>query len=109
MIHNMKLEPDPFDRIVAGEKKIEYRLWDEKRSCICKDDQIIFTNIITGEAVIAYVRGYIRANSFTQLKEILIKKRLIEENDFNPLEMHKYYSREDVEKYGVVGIEIEHI
>ena len=57
----------------------------------------------------AYVKGYIRANSFTQLKEFLIKKRLIEENDFNPLEMHKYYSRGDVEKYGVVGIEIERI
>ena len=42
-IFEMKLRPDPFNRICSGEKTIEYRLHDEKRSLLNKGDYIRFT------------------------------------------------------------------
>ncbi len=107
MFHEMRLKPDPFDRIVAGTKKIEFRLWDKKRQLINQGDQIIFTNTDTGKNISTCVVGLHKASSYVQLKELLIKKNLIEEKDFEPLAMLKYYSREDEKKYGVVGIEIK--
>lgn len=106
MLHEMRLKPDPFDRILSGKKKIEFRLWDEKRQLISQGDQIIFTNTDTGKTISTYVVGIHIANSFVQLKDVLIKKKLIEETDFEPSAMLKYYSGEEEKKYGVVGIEI---
>ena len=31
MIHNMKLQPEPFEMIKSGQKTYELRLWDAKR------------------------------------------------------------------------------
>lgn len=107
MIHEMRLRPDPFDRIVAGKKKIEFRLWDEKRQLINQGDRIIFTNTDTGKNIATYVVEIHKASSFVQLKQLLLKKNLIEETDFEPSAMRKYYSREEEKKYGVVGIEIK--
>lgn len=106
MLHEMRLKPGAFERIAAGRKKIEFRLWDEKRQHIHPDDRIIFTNTETGKALSTYVTGIHRADSFTQLKELLIQKNLIKETDFAPSAMLKYYSREDEKRHGVVGIEI---
>ena len=44
-IFEMKLRPDPFNRICSGEKTIEYRLHDEKRSLLNKGDYIRFTEM----------------------------------------------------------------
>lgn len=46
-IFEMKLRSDPFRRICSGEKTIEYRLQDEKRSLLNKGDYIRFTEIAT--------------------------------------------------------------
>ena len=107
MIYEMRLKPGPFDRIVAGTKKIEFRLWDEKRQLINQGDQIIFTNTDTGKTISTCVEEMYLASSFEKLKEVLFKKNLIEETDFEPSAMFKYYSREEEEKYGVVGIEVK--
>lgn len=44
-IFEMKLRPNPFKRICSGEKIIEYRLHDEKRSLLSKGDYIRFAEI----------------------------------------------------------------
>lgn len=106
MIHEMRLKPDPFEGIEAGKKKIEFRLWDEKRRLIKPGDKILFTNTDTGQNILTYVVDIHKADSFVQLKEVLVKKNLIEENDFEPSTMLKYYSSEEEKEYGVVGIEI---
>lgn len=51
-IFEMKLRPDPFNRICSGEKTIEYRLHDEKRSLLNKGDYIRFTEIADGERTV---------------------------------------------------------
>ena len=104
MFHEMRLKPEPFDGIVAGTKKIEFRLWDEKRQLINQGDQIIFTNTYTGKTISTCVEEMYLASLFEKLKEVLIKKNLIEETDFEPSAMLKYYSKEEEEKYG--GLEL---
>ena len=42
MLHKMKLNEDPFERIKNGTKTIEFRLFDEKRQQIKIGDQIEF-------------------------------------------------------------------
>ena len=42
MIHNMKLNESPFERIKNGTKTIEFRLYDEKRRQIKIGDKIVF-------------------------------------------------------------------
>ncbi|EDO57729.1 ASCH domain protein [Clostridium sp. L2-50] len=106
MLHEMRLKPDPFEGIEAGKKKIEFRLCDEKRRLIKPGDKILFTNTDTGQNILTYVVDIHKADSFVQLKEVLVKKNLIEENDFEPSTMLKYYSSEEEKEYGVVGVEI---
>ncbi len=42
MNHEMHLEKDPFNKIMNGEKKIEYRVNDEKRRKMKIGDTITF-------------------------------------------------------------------
>ena len=48
-VHNMKLNPYPFEMIKSGQKTIELRLLDEKRQLIKVGDTIVFTNTSTNE------------------------------------------------------------
>ncbi len=41
--HEMKLAREPFDAILRGEKRVEMRLWDEKRRAIKPHDRIVFS------------------------------------------------------------------
>ena len=47
----MKLNTEPYELIKFGKKNIEMRLMDEKREKISIGDNIIFTNINTGEHI----------------------------------------------------------
>lgn len=48
MVHEMKLQRQPFEGIKSGKKRIEMRLYDEKRSLIKVGDDICFTDMETG-------------------------------------------------------------
>ena len=45
MLHKMKLNESPFDRIKNGTKTIEFRLYDEKRQKIKVGDKIEFSKL----------------------------------------------------------------
>ena len=45
MKHRMKLNKDPFDRVRSGRKKIEIRLFDEKRQNLNIGDIICFSRL----------------------------------------------------------------
>lgn len=109
MLHQMKLKEEPFRKIIEGSKNIELRLYDEKRQVVKIGDEICFTNNITGEKVTAKVKALHLFESFEKLYKVLDKVRMgyakDEIADFK--DMEKYYSKEEQEKYGVVGIEIE--
>ena len=46
MLHKMKLNKSPFERIKNGTKTIEFRLFDEKRQQIKVGDKIEFSKFL---------------------------------------------------------------
>lgn len=109
-LHKMKLNPVPFEMIKSGEKTIELRLFDEKRQQLKAGDKIVFTNTTTGETLNTTVVKLHRFDSFKELYKSLplLKCGYTTENVDNakPSDMEQYYSVEEQNKYGVVGIEI---
>ena len=45
MLHKMKLQENPFERIKNGTKTVEFRLYDEKRKQIKIGDKIEFSKL----------------------------------------------------------------
>lgn len=107
---DMKLQTKPFELIKNKNKNIEMRLYDEKRQKIKIGDKIVFTNIETNEKIEVMVIGLHIFSSFEELYKHFDKEELgyfkNEVADFR--DMQKYYSKEDEEKYGVVGIEVKY-
>ncbi len=110
VIHNMKLNSTPFEMIKNGQKKIELRLFDEKRQQIKVGDKIIFANSATEETLTAEVVKLHIFNNFKELYESLPLLQCgytVEDVDkAQPEDMEQYYSVEEQRKYGVVGIEL---
>ena len=109
MHHNMKLKPEPFEKIKSGKKTMELRLYDEKRQLLSVGDIITFTNMETSEQLTVNVIGLHRFDSFKDLYEHIDKKLIgyNEEDEVDPNHMNQYYSEEEQEKYGVLAIEIK--
>ena len=109
-IHTMKLHPSPFEMIKSGQKTIELRLFDEKRRKIQAGDSILFTNTVSGETLKKTVRALHRFDSFDELyKSLPLLQCGYTVNDIDsakPSDMERYYSIEEQNKYGVVGIEL---
>ena len=111
MKYEMKLNDKPFNDIKLGNKKIEMRLYDEKRRLIKIGDIIEFTNRSSNEKLSVLVVDIHIFNSFNELYKKFDKVCLgYKEDEFaNPDDMNIYYSSEEQKKYGVVGIEIKKI
>ena len=109
MQHRMKLHDNPFKKIKCGTKTIEMRLYDEKRSKISVNDTIVFMNAESKESIECLVIGLYRYPSFFELYERHNKTSIgYNVNDIaDANDMYKIYSRSDIEKYGVIGIEIK--
>lgn len=112
MNHEMRLHAQPFAMIKSGEKTIELRLNDEKRQKIRVGDEITFIHTQNQtEKLHCKVIALHSFSSFAQLYENLpISKfgyTVSELKSASPADMDAYYSHEEQEKYGVLGIEIE--
>lgn len=107
----MKLKPAPFEMIESGQKTIELRLYDEKRQLIKIGDEIIFTNTTTEETIHTQVLKLHRFDSFAELYKSLplLKCGYTRENvgSATPADMEQYYSVDEQNKCGVIGIEIK--
>lgn len=108
MTHYMNLWDDSFQAIREGWKTVEMRLNDEKRSCIQVGDTIEFTNTTTQEKMSCKVINIYKYANFTELYKHHDKVSIGYKEDeiANPDDMLLYYTRENMEKNGVVGIEI---
>lgn len=109
MRHVMRLKSDPFAMIKTGAKKIELRLFDEKRAAIQKGDTIDFENVVTGEKLVCEVVELYRYADFETLYAHHVKTDIgyREDEVANPRDMLSYYTEENIRKYGVVGIEVQ--
>ena len=110
MKHEMRLKDEPFRKIWDGKKTIELRLYDEKRRCVQVGDTIVFTRMSGGKECITVTVSKLHVfDTF----ETLYKTLPLEKCGYDPdsiqsagaSDMNAYYSTEEQEKYGVVGIE----
>lgn len=111
MQHIMNLNPSPFAMVKDGRKTIELRLYDEKRRKLCIGDTILFVNTAdSAERIRVRVSAMYLYDSFESLyKELPLLECGYTESDVckaDPLDMEQYYSAEEQERYGVVGIKI---
>lgn len=104
MIYRMKLQGEPFKQIKKRIKKIEIRLNDEKRKFFEINDYIEFTNISTLEIMFVKITNLYHFESFEKLFNNFDNSIL---GCGSYEEMYKYYSKEEENKYGVLGIEIK--
>ncbi|MBO6244181.1 MAG: ASCH domain-containing protein [Clostridia bacterium] len=105
MLHKMKLNESPFERIKNRTKTIEFRLFDEKRQQIKVGDQIEFSKLPDlQEKLLVNVVELYREDTF----ERLFRKLYTDEEEINKKTkvMYQYYSNEKEKQYGVVGIKI---
>lgn len=109
MIHKMHINNDQFSRIKNGTKTVEKRLNDEKRQQLKVKDLVEFTNRITGENITAQIVNLYEYPSFEELYKHFDKISMgyDKEDDADSKDMEQYYSKEDLEKYGVIAIVIE--
>jgi len=109
-VHKMKLNSTPFEMIKSGEKTIELRLFDEKRQQVKVGDKVIFTNTTTGEMLNRTVVKLHRFDSFEELYKSLPLLQcgytVSDVDSAKPSDMEQYYSIEEQNQYGVVGIEL---
>ena len=108
MIHYMNLWEDSFCAIKEGRKTIEMRLNDEKRSIIKVGDIIEFTNTTSQEKMLCIVLNLFHYPDFAELYKNHDKISIgyKEDEKADPDDMLQYYTTEQIEKYGVVGIEL---
>lgn len=109
MTHKMKLNNEPFNLIKNGTKTIELRLYDKKRQLLKVKDFIEFTNVTTGETMLVEIENLYKYDSFEELYKHFDKISMGYEKSAiaSSKDMEKYYSPEEQEKYGVVGIKIK--
>ena len=107
--HSLRLAPEPFYAIQNGTKIIESRLYDEKRQGIEIGDEITIVNRESPtETLHIEVVGLLRYASFEDLFEYNEPARFGGSSRQQLMEqIRKFYTPEDEQKYGVVGIQFE--
>ena len=108
VVHQMKLWNDSFLAIKNKTKIIEMRLNDEKRSKIKIGDIIEFTNTMTSESLMVKVIKIYNYDSFEQLYKHHDKISIGYKEDevADPNDMLMYYKKDEIQKYGVLGIKV---
>lgn len=106
----MNLSSVPFNAIQDGSKLIESRLYDEKRQSIQLGDEIIFHNDESPEVIATKVIGLLRYQTF---------REMFEDNDPSKFggpdaewltnQIEEFYSPEQQQTLGVIGIRIQRI
>ena len=111
MTHELKLQPEYYNFILNGTKRIEIRLYDEKRQKIKVGDTIKFLKEPElKESFEVKVVELLRYNSFEDLFKdydisVLADKSMTKEELLKDLET--FYTKEKQQEYGVLGIRIE--
>ncbi len=108
--HIMHLAREPYEAVLEGRKRVEVRLYDEKRKRVRLGDMVIFRPLEGDGEVCVRVTGLLRFRSFKELFEVVSGQVLISGElpvDEKVRRMRKYYTVEEEERHGVLGIAFE--
>ena len=110
MIHYMNLVPSAFSKIADGSKTIELRLNDEKRQRINVEDTVVFNCISTKDIITAQVSVLHKFSDIEELYKSLPLEKCgyckDELGSAHYTDMEQYYTKEQIKKYGALGIEL---
>jgi len=108
MQHEMRLTKEPFQKIQNGTKTIESRLFDEKRQLLHEGDELVFRlTDDPNQEIKTKIVALLRYPSFKELMDAFPAESFGgKSTEANLEEIHRFYSQEDEQKYGVVGIKI---
>lgn len=107
-LHKMQLDPTPYSAIKEGRKQVEIRLNDPKRQLIASRDNILFVNRVTGESMTYKVIAKRTFPDFAALYRAYPAAQLgyLPDQDPDPDDMLRYYTPEDVARYGTCALEL---
>ena len=105
----MKVKEKYYKLLKSGLKTIELRLFDEKRQKIRIGDEIVFSNLDDeSDSFTARVIKFYRADNFAALcHQISPQQAGFDTSEDLVRVMQNFYSLNDQEKYGVLGIEVK--
>jgi ASC-1-like (ASCH) protein len=108
MHHQMKLSSEPFKKIASGAKVIESRLYDEKRQSFNIGDEVEFSENDHPENIArTQVIGLLHYQTFKELFADHEPSLFGEDSrEFLLNQIKRFYSDEDEQKYGVIGIRL---
>ncbi len=98
-IVTMRLHNEPFLKIMSGQKKVEVRLYDEKRRGIHTGDTLEFTS--RSNPTQKLMKQVAAIHTFPTFEALFIVYPA-ERTD-----VYQYYTKEDEQQYGAVAIEFE--
>ena len=110
-LHKMRLNPEPFAMIESGQKTIELRLYDDKRKALRIGDVIRFVNTADDEEVLycrvdkLQVFGSF-ADLYRTLPLLACGYTAETVKSASPKDMDAYYTPEEQQRYGAVGIHL---
>lgn len=108
MKHQMKLLEKPFQGVLNGTKKVEFRLYDDKRKQVKIGDTITFSKLpdLREKMEVEVLDLY----PYPTFEELLVFLGYQGDELKEKLEgMYHIYTKEEEEKYGVLGIRIQKI
>ena len=110
MFQYMNLVPSAFKKIKDGSKTIELRLNDEKRQRINVEDTVVFNCSSTKDIITAQISGLHKFSNFKELYNALPLEMcgytVAELDTAHYTDMEQYYNKEQIKKYGALGIEL---
>lgn len=109
MNHEMKLDDITFKKVKSGKRCIELRLYDMKRKAVKVNDTITFTNTDSKDVLTITVTNIKRFKNFEELYNFYDKRMLgyLEDEEASYKDMYRYYTDEEINKYGVVAFSIK--
>lgn len=108
-MHTMKVQTKYYNLLKTGQKTIELRLYDEKRQLIQIGDTILFSDLSNPEdSFSAIVLNLHRAPNFDELcDKIKPSQAGFSSKEELTKTMINFYSPENQQKFGVIGIEVK--
>lgn len=105
-IHTMRVQPNYFALLRSGNKRVEFRLFDEKRRRISVGDKVCFVcQTDPGESLPATVSEILHSRSFAELLNqvpLSLLGGISKEHQLSDL--RNFYSAPDEQKYGVIAL-----